>query len=103
MNLQVPKNAGKFSRSCTIGSFSRRAQLHEWVNEWVYYNCLSDIVCVLPEIIFSLCSVKEHRADICISEAVWTILSRRQHYKGEFWHFEQDCCDIEQNNYCCYK
>jgi hypothetical protein len=29
MNLRVPKNAGKFSSSCTIGSFSRRAQLHE--------------------------------------------------------------------------
>jgi hypothetical protein len=31
MNLQVPLNAGKFSSSCTIGSFSRRAQLHERV------------------------------------------------------------------------
>jgi hypothetical protein len=29
MNLRVPKKAGKFSSSCTIGSFSRRAQLHE--------------------------------------------------------------------------
>jgi hypothetical protein len=29
MNLRVPQNAGKFSSSCTIGSFSRRAQLHE--------------------------------------------------------------------------
>jgi hypothetical protein len=29
MNLRFPKNAGKFLRSCTIGSFSRRAQLHE--------------------------------------------------------------------------
>jgi hypothetical protein len=29
MNLRVPYNAGKFSSSCTIGSFSRRAQLHE--------------------------------------------------------------------------
>jgi hypothetical protein len=29
MNLQVPKNAGKFLSSCTIDSFSRRAQLHE--------------------------------------------------------------------------
>jgi hypothetical protein len=29
MNLRVPKSAGKFSSSCTIGSFSRRAQLHE--------------------------------------------------------------------------
>jgi hypothetical protein len=27
-------NAGKFSSRCTIGSFSRRAQLHEWVSEW---------------------------------------------------------------------
>jgi hypothetical protein len=29
MNLQVPKNAGKFLSSYTIGSFSKRAQLHE--------------------------------------------------------------------------
>jgi hypothetical protein len=29
MNLRVPKNAGKFLSSCTIGSFSRRAQPHE--------------------------------------------------------------------------
>jgi hypothetical protein len=29
MNLQVPKNSGKFLSSCTIGSFSTRAQLHE--------------------------------------------------------------------------
>jgi hypothetical protein len=35
MNLQVPWNAGKFLSSCTIGRFSRRAELHEWVSEWV--------------------------------------------------------------------
>jgi hypothetical protein len=29
MNLRVPYNAGKFLSSCTIGSFSTRAQLHE--------------------------------------------------------------------------
>jgi hypothetical protein len=29
MNLRVPLNAGKFLSSCTIGGFSRRAQLHE--------------------------------------------------------------------------
>jgi hypothetical protein len=29
MNLRVPQNAGKFLSSCTIDSFSRRAQLHE--------------------------------------------------------------------------
>jgi hypothetical protein len=28
VNLRVPYNAGKFLSSCTIGSFSRRAQLH---------------------------------------------------------------------------
>jgi hypothetical protein len=28
MNLWVPLNAGKFLSSCTIGDFSRRAQLH---------------------------------------------------------------------------
>jgi hypothetical protein len=29
MNLQVPENPGHFLSSCTIGCFSRRAQLHE--------------------------------------------------------------------------
>jgi hypothetical protein len=29
MNLRLPYNTGKFLSSCTIGSFSRRAQLHE--------------------------------------------------------------------------
>jgi hypothetical protein len=29
MNLRVPKIAGKFLSSCTIGGFSRKAQLHE--------------------------------------------------------------------------
>jgi hypothetical protein len=29
MNIRVPYNAGKFLSDCTIGSFSRRAQLHE--------------------------------------------------------------------------
>jgi hypothetical protein len=29
MNLQVPQNIGKFLRSCTVSSFSRRVQLHE--------------------------------------------------------------------------
>jgi hypothetical protein len=29
INLRVPYNAGKFLNGCTIGSFSRRAQLHE--------------------------------------------------------------------------
>jgi hypothetical protein len=29
MKLRVPYNAGKFLSSCTIGGFSRRAQLHE--------------------------------------------------------------------------
>jgi hypothetical protein len=29
MNLRVPYNAGKFLSGCTIGSFSRRTQLHE--------------------------------------------------------------------------
>jgi hypothetical protein len=29
MNLRVPKDAGKFLSGCTIGGFSRRAQLHE--------------------------------------------------------------------------
>jgi hypothetical protein len=29
MNFLVPLNARKFLSSCTIGGFSRRAQLHE--------------------------------------------------------------------------
>jgi hypothetical protein len=29
MNLRVPQNAGKFLSSCTIGSFSRKAQLRK--------------------------------------------------------------------------
>jgi hypothetical protein len=29
VNLRVPYNAGKFLSSCTIGGFSKRAQLHE--------------------------------------------------------------------------
>jgi hypothetical protein len=29
MNFRVPQNAGKFLSSCTIGGFSRRAQLQE--------------------------------------------------------------------------
>jgi hypothetical protein len=29
MNFRIPQNAGNFLSSCTIGSFSRRAQLHE--------------------------------------------------------------------------
>jgi hypothetical protein len=29
MNLRVPKNVGKFLSRCTIGGFSRRAQLRE--------------------------------------------------------------------------
>jgi hypothetical protein len=33
MNLRVPQNAGTFLSSCTIGRFSRRAQLHERVSD----------------------------------------------------------------------
>jgi hypothetical protein len=29
MNIRVPSSAGNFLSSCTIGVFSRRAQLHE--------------------------------------------------------------------------
>jgi hypothetical protein len=29
INFRVPQNAGKFLSGCTIGSFSRRPQLHE--------------------------------------------------------------------------
>jgi hypothetical protein len=34
MNLKFPKNAENFLSGCTIGSFSRRAQLHECVSEF---------------------------------------------------------------------
>jgi hypothetical protein len=34
INLRVPWNAGKFLSNCTIGGFSRRAQLREWVRWW---------------------------------------------------------------------
>jgi hypothetical protein len=29
LNLRVPQHSGKFLSSCTVGGFSRRAQLHE--------------------------------------------------------------------------
>jgi hypothetical protein len=32
MNLRVPLNAGKFLSGCTVGGFSRRAQLRERVS-----------------------------------------------------------------------
>jgi hypothetical protein len=38
MNLRVPQNAGKLLNSCTIGSFSRRAHIHEWVSERFYVD-----------------------------------------------------------------
>jgi hypothetical protein len=43
MNLLVQLNAGKFLSSCTIGDFSRRAQLHEVSYSGIFYymNCLS--------------------------------------------------------------
>jgi hypothetical protein len=36
MNIRVPRNDGKFLSSCIIGSFSRRTQLHEWANCYLY-------------------------------------------------------------------
>jgi hypothetical protein len=33
MNLRVTKDAGKSLSRCTIGGFSIRVQLHEWVIE----------------------------------------------------------------------
>jgi hypothetical protein len=41
MNLRVPQNAGKFLCSCTIGGFSRRAQLHEWMILEKHWNMCS--------------------------------------------------------------
>jgi hypothetical protein len=40
MNLLVPYNAGKFLSSCTSGSFSRRAQLHEvtWLWHLIFWS-----------------------------------------------------------------
>jgi hypothetical protein len=40
MNFRVPQNAENFLSGCTIGSFSRRAQLHEWVSESSYFEFL---------------------------------------------------------------
>jgi hypothetical protein len=37
MNLWVPENAGKFLNSCTIGGFSRRAQLLEVSYKFMIY------------------------------------------------------------------
>jgi hypothetical protein len=34
MSLRVPYNAENFLSRCTVGSFSRRAQLHELDKEW---------------------------------------------------------------------
>jgi hypothetical protein len=31
LNIQVPSNAGKFLRSCSINGYSRMAQLHKYV------------------------------------------------------------------------
>jgi hypothetical protein len=39
MNLQVSQNAGNFLSGLTIGSFSRRAQLHELVMVHKMYTC----------------------------------------------------------------
>jgi hypothetical protein len=39
MNLKVPYNIRKFLSSCTIGGFSRRAQLHE-VSQFIAQNGL---------------------------------------------------------------
>jgi hypothetical protein len=50
MKLRVPYSFGKFLSSCTVGGFSRRAQLHDdddcydlrvtidwvWIGEWIY-------------------------------------------------------------------
>jgi hypothetical protein len=36
MNLRVPYNVDKFLSGCTIDGFSRRVQLRECVNEWLY-------------------------------------------------------------------
>jgi hypothetical protein len=40
MNLRVPQNAGKFFSGCTIGSFSRWAQLHQGVSDYYYHYTL---------------------------------------------------------------
>jgi hypothetical protein len=35
MNLQVPSNVGKFLRRCMTGGFSRRAQFHGIIYEFI--------------------------------------------------------------------
>jgi hypothetical protein len=49
MNLRIPKNVRKFLNSCTIGGFSRRAQLHE-VSFWLV-STYTDMGC--PVIVVS--------------------------------------------------
>jgi hypothetical protein len=48
MNLRVPWNAGKFLSSCTIGGFSRRTQLHEWVIRYYQdnFDTRASILCI---------------------------------------------------------
>jgi hypothetical protein len=36
MNRLVPYNAGEFLSSCTVGGFSRRAQIHKRVSDCNY-------------------------------------------------------------------
>jgi hypothetical protein len=42
MNLRFPQNALKLS-GCTIGGFSRRAQIHECVSEVRVYTRINDM------------------------------------------------------------
>jgi hypothetical protein len=59
MNLRVPLNAGKFLSSCTIGGFSRRAELHEWVTYFVWWlNSINSM-----ELDFSSTSLNENSSN----------------------------------------
>jgi hypothetical protein len=62
MNLRVPQNAGKFLSSCTVGSLSRRAQLHESIHVTSVY-----IIIILIMIILSLFNCSYLSAwDVCM-------------------------------------
>jgi hypothetical protein len=44
MNLRIPQNAVNFLSGCTIGSFSRRVQFHEWMSDFIHPYILQTVV-----------------------------------------------------------
>jgi hypothetical protein len=54
MNLRIPQNVAKFLSSCTIGGFSRKAQLNEWVSEWEQKGNKEHLVTLLWGFLFNV-------------------------------------------------